>query len=56
MTTTMISYRLEWTDPTGKNHTSAVTYDKPSAQDRKQRLETEGCTEITVRQVNPGEL
>ncbi|QCX81293.1 hypothetical protein C9F11_38550 [Streptomyces sp. YIM 121038] len=56
MTTTMISYRLDWTDPDGKTHTSAVTYDKPSAEHRKTRLETEGCTGIVIRQVKPGEL
>ncbi|MFD9075976.1 hypothetical protein [Streptomyces lasiicapitis] len=56
MTTTMINYRLDWTDTTGRRRTSAVAYDKTSAQDRKQRLEADGCTNVTVRQVKPGEL
>lgn len=56
MTTTMISYRLDWTTPDGRKHSSAVTYDKPSADHRKTRLEDEGCTAVAIRQVKPGEL
>ncbi len=56
MATTMMSWVLTWTDPQGVRRASAVSYDEPSAEDRRQRLEAEGCTDVVVRKVKPGEL
>ncbi|GGV45519.1 hypothetical protein [Streptomyces spectabilis] len=55
-TTTMISYKLDWTDPDGTTHTAVASYDKPSAKHRQKELEADGCTAVTIRQVKPGEL
>ncbi|MEW2530664.1 hypothetical protein [Streptomyces sp. NPDC047071] len=53
MTTTMINYRLTWTDPNGHPRTAVVSYDKPSGEARKKELEAEGCTEVTLRPAKP---
>ncbi|MGQ4464623.1 hypothetical protein ACN6LC_003716 [Streptomyces violaceoruber] len=53
---TMQNYALTWTDPTGTPRSSAVAYDQPSAQDRKAALEGDGCTNVQILAVRPGEL
>ncbi|MFI9616722.1 hypothetical protein ACIHCM_34445 [Streptomyces sp. NPDC052023] len=52
----MQNYGLTWTGPTGTPRSSAVAYDKPSAQDRKAALERVGCTSVEIVAVRPGEL
>jgi hypothetical protein len=56
MTTTMISYGLTWTDPDGKHRASAVAYDKVAGERRQQKLCDDGCTDIELVQVRPGQL
>ncbi|MFF7329619.1 hypothetical protein [Streptomyces sp. NPDC008150] len=56
MATTMISYGLTWTDPDGAPRASAVSYDKPSGEERKQELEKAGATDVELVSVSPGEL
>ncbi|WP_329126137.1 hypothetical protein [Streptomyces sp. NBC_01353] len=47
-------YRVKWTHG-GKERTSVVSYDLPSANDRKTQLEAEGATDIDIVKVKPGE-
>jgi hypothetical protein len=51
----MKNYGLTWTDPDGTPRAAAVSYDKPSAETRKQRLEADGCTDVEVVETKPGE-
>jgi hypothetical protein len=52
----MKNYSLTWADPDGTPRAAAVSYDKASAEHRKQRLEADGCTEVEVVETKPGEL
>lgn len=50
----MVSYRVKWTQDRTE-HVSAVSYDSPSAEHRKARLETEGASAIQIVPVKPGQ-
>ncbi|MEU3528801.1 hypothetical protein AB0E62_33970 [Streptomyces sp. NPDC038707] len=52
----MQSYSFTWTDPVGRHRASAVAYDKASADRRRKELEAEGCTDIEIVEVGPGQL
>ncbi|WP_392971232.1 hypothetical protein [Streptomyces sp. LN245] len=52
----MKNYGLTWTDPDGTSRAAAVSYDKASADERKARLEADGCTAVEVVETKPGEL
>jgi hypothetical protein len=52
----MKNYGLTWTDSTGTPRAAAVSYDKASADSRKERLEADGCTAVEVVETKPGEL
>lgn len=56
MTINMQNYGLTWTDPDGTPRASGVSYDKPSAGQRKGELEAAGCTSVQVAETKPGEL
>ena len=56
MPTTMQSYGFTWTDPDGTPRTSAVAYDRASADRRRAELEKAGATDIGEVAVKPGEL
>ncbi|WP_372344770.1 hypothetical protein [Streptomyces sp. KL116D] len=56
MTIKMTNLGLTWTDADGKNHASAVSYDKKSADDRKRDLETAGCTDIEIHTLTFGQV
>ncbi|MGW3195191.1 hypothetical protein ACWDBD_11520 [Streptomyces sp. NPDC001118] len=56
MTTTMTNYAILWTDPDGTPRSSAVAYDKPSADRRKAELEGVGCAEVEIVETKPGTL
>lgn len=51
----MKNYGITWTDPAGVRRASSVSYDKTSANHRKQRLEGDGATDVTVVEVKPGQ-
>lgn len=51
----MKNYGLTWTDASGTRRASGVSYDKGSAEGRKQRLEGEGATDVHVVETKPGE-
>lgn len=53
---TMQNYGLTWTEPDGTPRASGVAYDEPSAQDRKDALESAHCTSVEIMAVKPGEL
>ncbi|MGW6741611.1 hypothetical protein ACWGDX_12945 [Streptomyces sp. NPDC055025] len=55
MMTTLQSYGLTWTDLDGISRAAAVSYDKASAEHRRQQLEAAGCTRVRVAAVKPGE-
>ncbi|MER6616327.1 hypothetical protein [Streptomyces xantholiticus] len=50
----MVNYRVQWIE-NGESRTSAVSYDLPSAEHRKERLEAAGATEVEIVPVKPGE-
>jgi hypothetical protein len=50
----MVSFRVEWNQD-GRRHSSAVSYDEPSAKSRRADLDAAGATEIEIVQVKPGE-
>jgi hypothetical protein len=50
----MVNHRLKWIRD-GRQHTSAVTYDQPSAEARKERLEASEATVVEIVPVKPGE-
>ncbi|WP_185893450.1 hypothetical protein [Streptomyces sp. WAC08241] len=51
----MQNYKVAWVQD-GEPKRSGVAYDKPSAEDRKARLEQEdGITDVQIIQVKPGE-
>ncbi|MFC7794606.1 hypothetical protein [Streptomyces cinereoruber] len=51
----MENYKLTWKKD-GEPKRSGVAYDKPSAEDRKTRLEQEdGVTDVQITKVKPGE-
>lgn len=52
----MKNHGITWTDADGVPQASGVSYDKPSAEQRKSRLEGEGATDVTVVETKPGEL
>jgi hypothetical protein len=52
----MKNYSLTWTDSDGTPRAAAVSYDKPSAEHRKARLEADGATDVEVVETKPGEL
>ncbi|UXY24940.1 hypothetical protein N8I84_41605 (plasmid) [Streptomyces cynarae] len=56
MTITMQNFALAWTDPDGIPRSSAVAYDKPSADRRKRDLEDAGCSDIQIVETKPGQL
>jgi hypothetical protein len=56
MAITMQNYSLTWTDPDGTPRASGVSYDKPSAEQRKAELDVGGCTDVQVVETRPGEL
>ena len=56
MPITMKNYGLTWTATDGTRHSSAVAYDEPSAERRKQELEDDRCTDVTIVEVKPGQL
>ncbi|WP_328484898.1 hypothetical protein [Streptomyces zaomyceticus] len=52
----MVNYRVKWVRARdGKTMVSTVSYDQPSAEQRKADLEAEGATEIKIVKVRPGE-
>lgn len=56
----MKNYGITWTDADGTRRASGVSYDKPSADDRKKQIEAEvGDAEaaaVDIVEVKPGEL
>ncbi|WP_432190117.1 hypothetical protein [Streptomyces sp. Tue6028] len=48
MAITMQNYGLTWTDPDGTPRVDVVSYDKPSADDRKKALEAASCTNVHI--------
>jgi hypothetical protein len=56
MTITMKNYGLTWTDPEGVPRSSAVGYDKPSAEKQKKVLEDAGCADVEIVETRPGQL
>ncbi|MFI1177825.1 hypothetical protein [Streptomyces melanogenes] len=56
MTNTMTNYVLAWTDLAGAPRSSAVAYDKPSAQERRQELEEAGCSAVKIIETRPGHM
>ncbi|WP_326790544.1 hypothetical protein [Streptomyces sp. NBC_00151] len=56
MAITMTCHSLTWTDRDGIPQASVVSYDRPSADHRKTRLEGEGCTNAQIVETKPGEL
>ncbi|MFC9497720.1 hypothetical protein [Streptomyces sp. NPDC056982] len=48
MAITMENWVLTWTDTEGKPRRSVVSYNRSSAEDRKERLLAEGCTDVVV--------
>lgn len=56
MTITMQNFGLTWTDPDGIPRASAVAYDKPSVERQKERLEGDGCSDVEIVPVKPGQL
>ena len=56
MAITMTNYGLTWTDPDGTPRAASVSYDKASAEQRKQELEAAGCTQVEIVEIKPGEL
>lgn len=51
----MKNYGLTWTDPDGAPRAAAVSYNKASADDRKQRLEAAGAIDVEIVETKPGE-
>jgi len=56
MTITMKNYGLTWTATDCTRCSSAVSYDEPSAKDRKQELVGARCVDVTIVEVEPGQL
>ncbi|MFZ3562874.1 hypothetical protein ACOKM5_43865 [Streptomyces sp. BH097] len=56
MAITMENYGITWTDAEGRPHAAATAYDERSAQQRRDRLEADGCTNVEILKVKPGEL
>jgi hypothetical protein len=56
MAITMQNFGLTWTGPDGTPRAAAVSYDKPSAEHRKARLEAGGATDVEIVETKPGEL
>ncbi|WP_369362611.1 hypothetical protein AB5L52_03685 [Streptomyces sp. CG4] len=56
MPTTMTNYAILWTDSNGVPRSSAVAYDKKSADRRKAELQGGGCTEVEIVETKPGTL
>lgn len=56
MPTTMQNFALTWTDAAGQRQASSVAYDEGSANGRKDDLEAEGATDVTIVPIRPGEL
>ncbi|MDV7220428.1 hypothetical protein [Streptomyces prunicolor] len=56
MTITMTTFGLTWTDPDGTHRSSAVAYDKPSADNLKKELEAAGATNVLIIETKPGQL
>ncbi|MFF2383787.1 hypothetical protein [Streptomyces sp. NPDC058108] len=52
---TMHSYGLTWTDRDSIPRASGVSYDKASAEHRKQELEDAGAAGIEIVPVTPGQ-
>ncbi|MFI1530758.1 hypothetical protein [Streptomyces griseus] len=52
----MKNYALTWTDASGQRQASSVAYDEGSANGRKDDLEAEGATDVTIVPIRPGEL
>ncbi|WP_420032198.1 hypothetical protein ACN2WE_04890 [Streptomyces sp. cg28] len=52
----MQNYGIRWTDAEGKEHASAVSYDKASAEDRKAELVAAKCKDIEILPTKVGEL
>lgn len=55
MTTIMQNYGLTWTDLDGTPRATVTAYDKPSAQHRKDQLESAGASDIEIHSVRLGE-
>ncbi|MFF1358806.1 hypothetical protein [Streptomyces sp. NPDC058297] len=51
----MKSYWVTWTDAEGRKRVSVVSYNKSSAEDRKEQLEGEGCTDVEIVETKPSE-
>ncbi|SEE09746.1 hypothetical protein [Streptomyces sp. PAN_FS17] len=56
MTITMQNFGFTWTDPDGTPRTSAVAYDKPTAEHRWTELDKAQATDIEIVPVRPGQL
>ncbi|WP_331751020.1 hypothetical protein OG215_37405 (plasmid) [Streptomyces globisporus] len=56
MPITMKNFALTWTDAAGQRQVSSVAYDEGSANGRKNDLEAEGATDVTIVPIRPGEL
>ncbi|WP_069883573.1 hypothetical protein [Streptomyces luteocolor] len=52
----MQNYGLTWTDANGVPHATVCSYDKTSAEHRRQKLEADGCTSVRIVETKPGEL
>lgn len=55
MAITMKNYGLTWTDESGTPRASVTHFDKESAEDRKKKLEADGCTSVKISETKPGE-
>ncbi|MEU6680956.1 hypothetical protein [Streptomyces sp. NPDC046925] len=55
MSITMKNYGLTWTSADGRNRASVCSYDTGSAQNRKARLEADGCTKVQIHETKPGQ-
>lgn len=50
----MKNYRIRYTRPDGEQRVTAVSFDRPSAEERKSRLESDGNTGVEIVIVKPG--
>ncbi|GGX58121.1 hypothetical protein GCM10010321_88770 [Streptomyces chartreusis] len=52
----MRNFALQWTDPAGVRQSSAVGYDRPSAEGREQELIDAQCSDVRIIETKPGVL
>lgn len=51
----MKSYWVTWTDTEGRKRVSVVSYNKTSAEHRKEQLEGEGCADVEIVETEPSQ-